>query len=419
MKNLDSKEISFDRDLQYYKFCMYGFLKNLRFFEPFFLLFFIETGLSFTQIGFLYAIREISINIFEIPSGIAADAIGRRKTMIFSFAAYIFSFLIFYFFSAYWLFVVAIIFFAIGDAFRTGTHKAMIFEYLAIRNWKPFKTHYYGHTRSWSQIGAAVSSLIGAALVFYTGNFRAIFLYSLIPYILDMLLMISYPKELDGDFKKKSFMELKKSISFIVVGSLHSLKQVGAIKGILNLSIYSSYYKVLKDYLQPIIRNFALILPVFLLLPDNQRTAIFIGVIYFFVYLLTSVASRNSGRIASYFRTESLSANRFLIIGFSLGIASGLFFILEIYAISIIFLTFVYIVENIRKPIILSHVSNSFGEHIQATVLSFQSQVQTLISALLAVLLGVLVDYFSIGIAIVIISTLLLIISGFVYITDN
>ena len=86
----------FNKDLQYYKFCIYGFLKNLRFFEPFLILFFLEKGLSFFQIGTLYAIREITINILEIPTGIVADSLGRRRTMIFSFIAYIISFIIFY-----------------------------------------------------------------------------------------------------------------------------------------------------------------------------------------------------------------------------------------------------------------------------------------------------------------------------------
>lgn len=41
----------FTKDLQFYKFSLYGFLKNLRFFEPFLYLFFLEQGLNFLQIG--------------------------------------------------------------------------------------------------------------------------------------------------------------------------------------------------------------------------------------------------------------------------------------------------------------------------------------------------------------------------------
>ena len=113
------------KDRQYFKFSLYGFLKNLRFFDPFILLFFREMGLSFLQIGTLFSIREIATNVLEVPTGIVADAFGRRRAMIFSFGAYIISFLLFYFLPGYSLYALAMVFFAMGEAFRTGTHKAM------------------------------------------------------------------------------------------------------------------------------------------------------------------------------------------------------------------------------------------------------------------------------------------------------
>ena len=99
------------------------------------MLFFLDKGVSFFQIGVLYAIREIGINVIEIPSGIFADALGRKKTMMISFVAYIISFVIFYFSSNYIWLISAMLFFSLGDAMRTGTHKAMIFDYLNINGW--------------------------------------------------------------------------------------------------------------------------------------------------------------------------------------------------------------------------------------------------------------------------------------------
>ena len=169
------EEKSFPKNLQFYKFSLYGFLKNLQFFNPFIILFFKEMGLSFLQIGILFSIKSIMTNILEIPTGIIADSFGRKISMIFSFISYIFSFIIFYLFVNFNIYIIAMIFFALGEAFRTGTHKAMIFEYLKINNLTKYKVDYYGHTRSASQIGAAVSSLIAAFLVFYSGNYKIIF----------------------------------------------------------------------------------------------------------------------------------------------------------------------------------------------------------------------------------------------------
>jgi len=85
------------KDFQYYKFCLYGFFKNLRFFDAFLVLFFLEKGVGYLEIGLLYGTREIAIMLMEIPSGFIADALGRRRTLIASFAFYILSFLAFFF----------------------------------------------------------------------------------------------------------------------------------------------------------------------------------------------------------------------------------------------------------------------------------------------------------------------------------
>ena len=165
----------FKKDLQFYKFCTYGFLKNLRFFDAFIILAFRKIGFSYLQIGFLFSVREISTNILEIPTGILADAYGRRKAMVFSFSSYIISLLIFYFSREYYLFLIGMIFFASGEAFRSGTHKAMILQYLKIKNMEDIKVHYYGNTRGCSQFGSAISSIIAGVIIFFTNNYISIF----------------------------------------------------------------------------------------------------------------------------------------------------------------------------------------------------------------------------------------------------
>ena len=188
---------AFNKTNQYYKFCFYGFLKNLRFFDAFFILFLVDEGISYTEIGLLYAIREIFINIFEVPSGIIADAFGRKNALMASFVAYIISFVIFYLAKDFWLFMFAFILYGVGEAFRSGTHKGMIMDYLKINNWSAQKINYYGHTRACSQKGSAISSLIAGILVFFSGSYQNIFLFSIIPYLLNLILIWSYPAELN------------------------------------------------------------------------------------------------------------------------------------------------------------------------------------------------------------------------------
>lgn len=391
-------EQQFKKDIQYYKFCFYGFLKNLRFFEPFLILFFLEKNISFLQIGTLYAIREISINILEIPSGIIADVFGRKKSLIVSFLFYIIAFIIFYVTSTFYIFIIAIVFYAVGDAFRTGTHKAMIFDYLKFNNWQNQRAHYYGHTRSWSQIGSAVSSLLAASIVFYAGNFKSIFIYSTIPYFLDLVLISTYPKELDGgniNFKSKN---IKNKLTAVLGNYIISFKNIKILKAVANLSVHSGFHKSIKDYLQPIIQSFALSIPVMLAFTNDQRSAVFIGILYFIIYLLTSFASRKAGKLKDKVKSTELALNITMYTGFILAFLSGIFFHYQFFFISIVFYIAIYLIENLRNPIGVAYVSELYNDDILASALSTNSQAKSLLAAVIAPILGLLADKFGIGI---------------------
>jgi MFS family permease len=388
----------FKKDIQYYKFCIYGFLKNLRFFEPFMILFLLEKNISFLQIGTLYAIREIFINILEIPSGIIADVFGRKKSLIVSFLFYIISFFIFYFTHSFYFFIPAIIFYAIGDAFRTGTHKAMIFEYLKINGWKNQRAHYYGHTRSWSQMGSAISSLLAASIVFYSGNYKSIFLFSTIPYFIDLLLITSYPNSLNGNNAGIKINELKGQLTRVFKDYLYSFKNRQILKAIMNLSIHSGFHKSMKDYLQPVIQTFALTIPIMLSFSNNQKSAIIIGVLYFIIYVSTSYVTRKAGKLKDKLKSTERALNVTMYIGFIAAFLSGMFFHYEFYFASILFYIGIFLVENLRNPIGVSYVSELYNDNILATALSTNSQAKSLFAAIFALILGFLADKFGIGV---------------------
>ena len=393
------------KDKQYYKFCFYGFLKNLRFFDAFFILFLIDKGIPYTQIGLLYAIREIVINIFEIPSGFIADVYGRKNALLGSFVAYIVSFFVFYISSDFWWFMLAFILYGIGDAFRSGTHKGMIMDYLRLNHWEQQKINYYGHTRSWSQKGSAISSLMAGLIVFYSGNYQNIFLYSIIPYLLNLFLIITYPKELNLSLKRRnSKSKFDNILSFKTFFNI--IKQPQVLKIINTSAVHSAYLRAVKDYIQPLMVNVALLIPFMMDIETDKKNGIIIGVIYFFIYLLTSKASQLSSIIALK-NTKSISYLT-LLLGFISGVLCGVFFIYDLWFLALLFFIAIYIIENIRKPILTAYISDQVPNEILTSVISVQSVLKTTITAILAFSFGVLADLFGIGISFVVISGFLI-----------
>ena len=182
---------------QILKFELYGLLKNLRFFEPYMIIYFLLSGLNLFHIGLLFSVREIIIYIFEIPSGVIADRYGKKTELVICFLFYISSFVIFFIGGSFLIFALAMVLFALGEAFRSGTHKSMIMSYIDHHKITDSKTKIYGLTRSWSLIGSMIASLTSILLVLWLPQIKYLFLVAIIPYMLDLLLILSYPDYLN------------------------------------------------------------------------------------------------------------------------------------------------------------------------------------------------------------------------------
>jgi MFS family permease len=408
-------EVRFRKDWQYYKFCFYGFLKNQRFFEPFLILIFLrDKGLNFTEIGTLYSIRFILQFLFEVPSGIAADAMGRRGTLLFAYGFYMLSFAAYYFANTFTWLIIPSVFFALGDAFRTGTHKAMIFEYLKRHGWQDQKVDYYGHTRAWSQTGSAVSSLIAASLVLLNRNYTIVFLYTLIPYILGFALLLSYPAYLNGPavFRQDKKNRMQGFVEVVRI-SFQSLKQFSNLKMALNVSTYSGFYDAAKDYLQVVLSSFALTIPLLHTLKksDNEKEIILIGIVYFILYFLTAGASRNTNRLNKLFGSTYSYLNVFLIIGIAAGLGSGIYYHFRMFVPAVTLFILILVIENFRRPAGIALIAGHFSENILASVLSVESQLGSIAGSVLSFLIGWSADHLGPGLALSLASGIMLIIS--------
>jgi len=395
-----SKEIRNDPLL--FRFSLYGFLKNLRLFQPFLVLFFRDAGLSFFQIGLLYAFRDVSTNLMEIPAGVVADAAGRRRSMVLSFASYIVAFLIFYTLPGFASYALAMCIFAIGEAFRSGTHKALILEHLRLRDMEDLKVAYYGRTRAASQLGASLNALLAAGLVFTTGNYRNIFLASIVPYVLDLINLATYPRELDGELNELSWGEIPAQVKATARTFVEIFRNPTAVRAILNSSGFDAFFKGTKDYLQPILEAFALGLPFLVTLQVDRRSSLVVGGVYFVIYLFNSYASRNAQQIGSRLGHVATAINVTFFMGSGLLFLAGLASWQQIPTLSIVVFLGLHFLHNVRKPLNVAFISDQIDNEVMASGLSVESQLVTLLMAVIAPLLGGLADALGVGAALAI-----------------
>lgn len=376
---------------QILKFSFYGFLKNLRFFDPYLYLYFIQSGLEYTEIGLLLAVREIIIYVFEIPSGVLADRYGKKTELIISFMFYIVSFVLFYLGDGFIDYTIAMVFFGFGEAFRSGTHKAMIMAYLDKKNIKDSKSKVYGKTRSFSLIGSTISSLISIIFIITLPNLSWLFIIAIIPYILDMILILTYPRflneRIDSKFNLREFLkENVRAVKYVL-----NTKNIRVL--LMGSASYNAGFKSIKDYIQPLIVSLTLSVVLFSNFSPEDNTNMYLGFIYAVIYIISAFATYNSHKLSKFINRETIISSMWILSGVSLIILG--FFVNSLIVILVVFLL-LYVYLNIRKPLMIEKIGDAVDSKKRASVLSIESQFTSLLIALFAPILGLIADNYSI-----------------------
>ncbi len=399
-----------------FRFCLYGFLKNQRYFEPFFMLALLSHGLSFFEIGLLVAARSLTLNLLEIPSGAIADHWGRRSSMIGSFSAYIASFLLFAFASHLGLLVLAMVLYGVGDSFRTGTHKAMIFQWLKNQGREAERTQVYGITRGWSQYGSASSALIAAAFVISSGDFRSVFLISTIPYLINIVNFLGYPSAVDGAIRlaEKPASHLRSpepqssSIGLVVRSTVATVSQALRHRSLRRLMLESmaweGVFAAIKDYLQPALLAAVLMrvtqhltidndgLRVDATQPTNPTVVLAISLTYTVLFLLSGWASRKAHSLVVQVGSHESASQLLWWVSLSLYCLLGISDWAGWTILVVIAFVAINILQNVWRPIVVSRFDDHSEAQTGATILSIESQSQRLATFFVAPMIGFAID---------------------------
>lgn len=399
------KEITHDK--QVIKFCLYGLFKDIRFFDAYLILYFLISGFSLLQIGVLVAVREAIIFIFEIPSGIFADRIGRKVELCICFVFYIISFVFFFFAANYTVAIFAMVFFGLGEAFRSGSHKAMIYTYLDMKGWTKHKTFVYGRTRSWSLIGAGISSVLGVVIAIFMNELRWVFAITIIPYILDFILILSYPKYLNYSSNttkvtlKENFSQLKANFKDKNNGRILRRLLIGE-------GVFESSVSLVKNYIQPAFESIIVgagIL-VFTTLDADNNLKLILGIVYAVNSLAGAAVSKNSYRFTKKIsKITIINAASVILL---LVVLSGAAAYNIVYALIPVFLI-MYCLQNLRKPVFVDKIDDYVAKCDRATILSVCSGLKSMTVIILSPLLGYFADTFGIQYALYSVAVVMLV----------
>jgi len=359
-------------------FYLSGFFGNFYFERGIWILYLLHLKFSLYEIGILQAILNITMTVFELPSGIISDYLRRRKTLFLGHLFIILYMLIFVFSQDFWFLALGHVIYGIGLSLISGTEESYLYESYE----KEGKVESYG-----KGIGIYVACVTAAlALSMGLGGYLQLISWHLIFYMgifMHLLSLIFIFSLEDVDIYEKSS---KQSIKSILNDSYNVLREnTTLIYLIFALAIFSSIISVYYMYGQKLLFNLQI---------DIKE----VGLIFSIISLLQVVISLVSSRISDKYNQKDTI---FFI----------LFIILIFYLVSLINNTYVvllaFIVINtlhaLFEPITSVLFNNEVKTNIRATLLSVINLATSLIMAIIFPLIGFFGGYIDLNIVLVIV----------------
>lgn len=166
----------------------FNFFTDFKLYAPVAIIYFAKVTGSYAIGMSIFSIAMISSALFELPTGIYSDVIGRRKTVILgALAAIIYS--TFYAVGGSFIFLaIGAVFDGLSQSFYSGNNDALLHDSLTDDGSIDRYSEFLGKLSSMFQIALAVSAIIGGVLAQW--SFPLIMWLSVIPQIVCLVLAI-------------------------------------------------------------------------------------------------------------------------------------------------------------------------------------------------------------------------------------
>lgn len=393
------------------RFCLYSVFKNLRFADPFLILFLLDLGYSYGQIGLLLGFGRLVLAVLEIPSGVIADFWGRRKSVAACFLFYAAAFALFPFAAAQaegvrlaWLYAAATLF-ALGEAMRTGGHKAIMLDWLDSRDESERATRVIAVTRSFSKASAAVSAMAGGLVLWRAREYGVLFHLSAVSALGGFVLMLTYPAALEGEHARAG-VGRKGGEPLRILPRFAGL---AAAAGILPLFFQSIVFEsqakmLLAYYLQPFLKEGLEARGVLIL----GTGALWVGINQL---VNEGVGSAGAWFAPSFERWSGGTASalrRAYRACVGLSIAIGVCQLRGWMIAGLLALVGVTLLQNLRRPVFVGAFNRVMDKPHRATSLSIESQARSLFAAAMLPVTGLVADRWGLGAVFPMISAVLL-----------
>jgi len=216
LKTLFQKEARLRRNLPL--LAWNEFFAELRLFYPVAVLVFESVTGSFATAMAVFSILNISQALFEIPTGVWSDKMGRRKTFIIGSLSEMAGGLFYYiaFFTNYgmWSFFMGATCFGFANALYSGNNNALVYETLDYYRAKKEMSEVFGKMRTMGQVALTLSGILATLCLWRGLSYESLVFFSLFPLALSTLFsfFLVEPPRQKGVQEHNSLQHLKDAV---------------------------------------------------------------------------------------------------------------------------------------------------------------------------------------------------------------
>jgi len=164
----------------------FNFFTDFKLYAPIAIIYFSKVTHSYALGMSIFSIVMISSAIFEIPTGIYSDKIGRRKTVILGALSAVFYSIFYAIGQNFWILIVGALFEGLSRSFYSGNNDALLHDTLAETKDEHQYDKFLGKVSKMFQIALAISAIFGSILANWSFSF--IMWLSVIPQIVCLYL---------------------------------------------------------------------------------------------------------------------------------------------------------------------------------------------------------------------------------------
>lgn len=193
---------------------LFSFFADLDFLGPIAIIYFSKVSGSFILGMSIFSLVTLSSALFEIPTGIFSDRIGRKKTIIYGAIAGLFANISLVLGKSYIYLAVSAILLGLARSFYSGNNEALLYDSLHERGEQNRYHVFLGKIGAIYQISAAISAVIGGIIA--NKSFSLVIWIAVFPKILMLLIsfFLTEPK-IEKEISGNIFMHLNDSIVVI------------------------------------------------------------------------------------------------------------------------------------------------------------------------------------------------------------